>query len=70
MNWSLQQIPLWLGSTFTLLVPVISSTVAWFAFDEPITAIQVVAIAVVLGALTGVITGQAGIGSRPRPLRR
>ena len=70
MNWSLQQIPLWLGSTFTLLVPVISSTVAWFAFDEPITATQIVAIAVVLGALTGVITGQAGIGSRPRPLRR
>ncbi len=70
MNWSLQQIPLWLGSTFTLLVPVISSTVAWFAFDEPITAIQIVAIAVVLAALTGVITGQAGIGSRPRPLRR
>lgn len=70
MNWSLQQIPLWLGSTFTLLVPVVSSSVAWFAFDEPITAIQIVAIAVVLSALTGVITGQAGIGSRPRPLRR
>lgn len=70
MNWSLQQIPLWLGSTFTLLVPVVSSSVAWFAFDEPITAIQIAAIAVVLSALTGVVTGQAGIGSRPRPLRR
>ena len=70
MNWSLQQIPLWLGSTFTLLVPVVSSSVAWLAFDEPITAIQIAAIAVVLSALTGVITGQAGIGSRPRPLRR
>ena len=70
MNWSLQQIPLWLGSTFTLLVPVVSSTAAWLWFDEPITAIQILAIGVVLGALTGVITGQAGIGSRPRPLRR
>lgn len=70
MNWSLQQIPLWLGSTFTLLVPLVSSTAAWFWFDEPITAVQVVAIGIVLGALTGVITGQAGIGSRPRPLRR
>lgn len=70
MNWSLQQIPLWLGSTFTLLVPVVSSTAAWMWFDEPITVLQIVAIAVVLAALTGVVTGQAGIGSRPRPLRR
>ena len=70
MNWSLQQIPLWLGSTFTLLVPVIASTAAWFWFGEPITVVQVGAIVVVLAALTGVITGQAGIGSRPRPLRR
>lgn len=70
MNWSLQQIPLWLGSTFTLLVPVIASTVAWWWFGEPITSVQVVAIGVVLIALSGVITGQAGIGSRPRPLRR
>jgi len=70
MNWSLRQIPLWLGSTFTLLVPVIASTVAWLWFGEPITSVQVVAIGVVLVALSGVITGQAGIGSRPRPLRR
>ena len=70
MNWSLQQIPLWLGSTFTLLVPVISTAVAWAFLDEPVTAVQVGAIVLVLVALTGVITGQAGIGSRPRPLRR
>lgn len=70
MNWSLQQIPLWLGSTFTLLVPVISTAVAWAFLDEPVTAVQVGAIALVLLSLTGVITGQAGIGSRPRPLRR
>lgn len=70
MNWSLQQIPLWLGSTFTLLVPVISTAVAWAFLDEPVTGVQVGAIVLVLVALTGVITGQAGIGSRPRPLRR
>lgn len=70
MNWSLKQIPLWLGSTFTLLVPVVSSTAAWAFLDEPVTAIQAVAIGVVLLALAGVVTGQAGIGSRPRPLRR
>ncbi len=70
MNWSLQQIPLWLGSTFTLLVPVVSTAVAWAFLDEPVTKVQVGAIVLVLVALTGVITGQAGIGSQPRPLRR
>ena len=70
MNWSIQQIPLWLGSTLTLLIPVVSATAAWYFLDEPLTAIQIAAMAVVLLALLGVITGQAGIGSRPRPLRR
>lgn len=70
MNWSLKQIPLWLGSTFTLLVPVVSTTAAWAFLDEPVTAVQAGAIGVVLLSLAGVITGQAGIGSRPRPLRR
>lgn len=70
MNWSLKQIPLWLGSTFTLLVPVVSTTAAWAFLDEPVTALQAGAIGIVLLSLAGVITGQAGIGSRPRPLRR
>ena len=70
MNWSIQQIPLWLGSTFTLFVPVVSATAAWVFLDEPLTAVQVVAMGVVLLALTGVVTGHSGIGSRPRPLRR
>ncbi len=70
MNWSLKQIPLWLGSTFTLLVPVVSTSAAWAFLDEPVTGIQAGAIGVVLLSLAGVITGQAGIGSRPRPLRR
>ncbi|MEM9466586.1 MAG: DMT family transporter [Actinomycetota bacterium] len=70
MNWSLKQIPLWLGSTFTLLVPVVSTSAAWLFLDEPVTVVQAAAIGVVLLSLAGVITGQAGIGSRPRPLRR
>ncbi|MCP4227147.1 MAG: DMT family transporter [Actinomycetia bacterium] len=70
MNWSIQQIPLWLGSTFTLLIPVVSATAAWVFLDEPLTAAQIIAMGVVLLSLTGVITGQAGVGSRPRPLRR
>ena len=70
MNWSIQQIPLWLGSTLTLFIPVVSAAAAWYFLDEPLTAVQISAMAVVLLALAGVITGQAGIGSRPRPLRR
>ena len=51
-------------------MPVVSTAVAWAFLDEPVTGVQVGAIVLVLVALTGVITGQAGIGSRPRPLRR
>ncbi len=69
MNWSIQQIPLWLGSTFTLFVPVVAASAAWVFLDEPLTAVQIGAMGVVLLALAGVITGQSGIGSRPRPLR-
>ncbi len=70
MNWSIQQIPLWLSSTFTLLVPVVSAATAWIFLDESLGPLQILAMAVVLLALAGVITGQGSIGSRPRPLRR
>ncbi len=70
MNWSLRQIPLWLGSTMTLLVPVVSAAAAWIFLDEAVTAFQVGAMIVVLVALAAVIVGQSGVGSRPRPLRR
>lgn len=69
MNWSIQQIPLWLGSTFTLFVPVVSAAAAWVFLDEPLTPVQIAAMAVVLTALAGVVTGQTGIRSRPRPSR-
>ena len=70
MNWSIQQIPLWISSTFTLLIPVVSAIAAWIWLGEPLTAIQVVAMAVVLGALGAIVSSQTGIGSKPRPLRR
>ncbi len=70
MNWSIKQIPLWLGSTTTLLIPVISTTAAWVFLGEPLVAIQIVAMAVVLVALGLVVSAQTGVGSRPRPLRR
>lgn len=70
MNWSLQQIPLWLASTFTLFIPSVSAFAAWIFLGEKLTVIQMVAMFVGILALIGVVTGQAGIGSRPRPLRR
>ena len=70
MNWAIQQIPLWLGSTFTLFIPVVSALAAWAFLGEPLTAVQMAAIGLVLAALAGIVNGQAGIGGRPRPLRR
>ncbi len=70
MNWSLQQIPLWLASTFTLFIPSVAAFSAWLFLGEELTVVQMVAMFVGILALIGVVTGQAGIGSRPRPLRR
>ncbi|MCP3934964.1 MAG: DMT family transporter [Actinomycetia bacterium] len=70
MNWSLRRIPLWLGSTFTLLVPIVSSSAAWIFLDEPLNPIQIAAMILVLGALGLVIAGQSGALKKPRPLRR
>jgi drug/metabolite transporter (DMT)-like permease len=59
MNWSLVRIPLWVGSTFTLLIPVFSALLAWIVLDETITAIQGLAMAVVIGALAVVVRNQS-----------
>ena len=58
MNWSLVRIPLWLGSTFTLLIPVSSATLAWIFLDQSLTTPQILAMFVVLGALVGLVRGQ------------
>jgi drug/metabolite transporter (DMT)-like permease len=65
MNWSLVRVPLWLGSTLTLLIPVIGAAVAWIFLDEPLTAVQIAAMAVVVGALASIIMTQ----QRPEPVR-
>lgn len=70
MNWSLRRIPLWLGSTFTLMVPVAASAAAWVFLDEPLNALQIAAMVVVLGALGLIVTGQSGAMKKRRPLRR
>ena len=60
MNWSLVRIPLWVGSTFTLLIPVFSALLAWVFFDEGIRLVQGVAMAaVVIGSLAVVVRGQS-----------
>lgn len=58
MNWSLQRIPLWVGSTFTLFIPVASTVLAWLILDEQITLVQGVAMAAVIAALAMIVRGQ------------
>ncbi len=59
MNWSLVRIPLWVGSTFTLLIPVFSALIAWAFLDESLVVRQAIAMAVVIGALTMIVRRQA-----------
>ena len=59
MNWSLVRIPLWVGSTFTLLIPVFSALLAWIVLGETVTVAQAVAMAVVIGALAVVVRNQS-----------
>ncbi len=58
MNWSLVQIPLWVGSTFTLLIPVAASVMAWLVLDEPLTLTQMAFTVLVLAALADIVVGQ------------
>ena len=58
MNWSLPRIPLWLGSTMTLMVPVTSSAIAWVFLDEPLNAVQIIAMIWVIIALGLLVRGQ------------
>jgi probable blue pigment (indigoidine) exporter len=59
MNWGIPRLPLWLSSTLTLMIPVLASLAAWVFLDEPLTAIQLVAMAVVVGALAVIVTAQS-----------
>lgn len=59
MNWSLVRIPLWVGSTFTLLIPVFSALLAWVFLGEAVALVQWAAMAVVIAALAVVVRGQS-----------
>jgi len=68
MNWSLVRIPLWVGSTFTLLIPVFSALLAWIVLDERMNVLQAVGMAVVIGALAIVVRSQAAPSSIAAPI--
>ena len=55
MNWSLTRIPVWLGATLALFIPVTSTLLAWLFIDEDVAAVQFVGMGVVLAALAGVV---------------
>ncbi len=65
MNWSLVRIPLWVGSTFTLLIPVVSALIAWAVLGEGIALGQVGAMLVVFTSLALIVRGQATPARRP-----
>jgi drug/metabolite transporter (DMT)-like permease len=65
MNWSLVRIPLWVGSTFTLLIPVFAALLAWAFLGEAISMVQGLAMVVVIAALAVVVRGQS---VRPSPI--
>jgi drug/metabolite transporter (DMT)-like permease len=58
MNWGIPRLPVWLSSTMTLMIPVISSLAAWIFLGEALTVWQLLAMAVVIGALWLVVVDQ------------
>lgn len=67
MNWSLVRIPLWVGSTFTLLIPVAAALLAWVFLDEPLTPAQAIPVIVVILALAAIVRGQSAAPKADEP---
>jgi threonine/homoserine efflux transporter RhtA len=59
MNWSLTRIPVWLGGTLTLAIPVTSTLLACAFIDEEVRAVQFVGMAIVIGALAAIVTSSS-----------
>ena len=60
MNWSLQHVPLWLASTLSLFTPVVASALAWLVFDEALSTLQMLAMAVAVMSLAMIVRNQSG----------
>lgn len=58
MNWSLVRIPLWVGSTLTLFVPVVSAFLAWVFLNESLNFIQILSTLVVVLSLGMILVDQ------------
>ena len=55
MNWSIQRIPVWFGSTmFSMLIPACAAAMAWIFLDEAMNLVQGVGILVTLAALAAI----------------
>ena len=67
MNWAIGRIPLWLGSTFTLFVPVVSSALAWAFLDEALNAAQIAGMTITVVALGTLVWFQQTAASSPEP---
>jgi drug/metabolite transporter (DMT)-like permease len=63
MNWSLVRIPLWIGSTTTLFIPVSSAALAWLVLDESLTGVQIAAMVVTIASVAEILRRQ----SHPAP---
>lgn len=67
MNWALTRIPVWLGSTMTLVIPTASTAMAYRFLGEPVTIVQIAGIGITLVALGAVIRSRSGRGQGPGP---
>ncbi len=54
MNWALTRIPVWFGSTMSLLIPAGATAMAWLFLDERVTGVQTIGIALTLLALLAI----------------
>ena len=70
MNWSLVRVPLWIGSTSTVLIPVTAAISAWIFIDESLTVVQIAAMVVVTLALgITVVSHESPESIEPDPVR-
>ncbi|HJM28437.1 MAG: DMT family transporter [Acidimicrobiales bacterium] len=58
MNWSLVRIPLWVGSSLNLFIPVVSAFLAWMFLDESLNFIQILSTFVVVSSLGVIMVDQ------------
>ncbi|MEM1245945.1 MAG: DMT family transporter [Acidobacteriota bacterium] len=55
MNWALERVPLWVGGTSALAVPVLTSALAAIFLAEPLRPVQILGMLIVLASLTVVV---------------